>query len=81
MEKKWIQIHPSDKVAVALTPLAKGEKIELADRTIELQEDIAQGHKFALVPMSEGETVIKYGQPIGRLTAPVRLVNGCTFII
>lgn len=72
MEKKWIQIHPSDKVAVALTPLAKGEKIELADRTIELQEDIAQGHKFALVPMSEGETVIKYGQPIGRLTAPVQ---------
>lgn len=72
MEKKWIQIHPSDKVAVALTPLAKGEKIELADRTIELQEDIAQGHKFALVPMSEGETVIKYGQPIGKLTAPVQ---------
>ncbi len=71
MEKKWIQIHPSDTVAVALTTLPKGEEIVLGDRTITLNEEIAQGHKFALRPMKEGETVIKYGQPIGMLTSDV----------
>ncbi len=61
----YIKIHPSDQVAVALIALPAGTSIETDGANILLLEDIPQGHKFALVPISEGEPVIKYGSPIG----------------
>ena len=63
--KTFIQIHPSDLVAVALAPLPAGAVIRAGDRTVTLLEDIPQGHKFALVPIAAGSPVIKYGAPIG----------------
>lgn len=32
-------------------------------------QDIPLGHKIALVPMKEGDTVLKYGHDIGRVAA------------
>jgi len=63
--KTFIQIHPSDLVAVALAPLSAGEAVQVGDRTVTLLEDIPQGHKFALAPIAAGSPVIKYGAPIG----------------
>lgn len=57
----FIKIHPTDNVAVALTPLARG--IQACGVTI--TEDIPAGHKFAVSRISAGENVIKYGSPIG----------------
>ncbi len=71
MEKKWIRIHPSDTVAVALVPLQAGEVIETEQGSFALKEDIMQGHKFALQPMTAGDVVMKYGQPIGMMTQDV----------
>lgn len=71
MEKKWIRIHPSDTVAVALTPLQAGEIIDTDQGSFALKEDIMQGHKFVLQPMKAGDTVMKYGQPIGMMTQDV----------
>ena len=34
--------------------------------------DIPIGHKIALVDLKEGDTVIKYGQDVGRMTGPAR---------
>ena len=53
--KEFLQIHPADTVAVALT-----------DRP-----GIPAGHKFALRDIAEGENVIKYGNPIGHATRPI----------
>ncbi len=61
----YIKIHPSDQVAVALTALPAGTSLKTDGVNILLLEDIPQGHKFSLVPISEGEPVIKYGSPIG----------------
>jgi len=63
--KKALQIHPTDTVAVALTPLAAGETVLAGGQTVTLAEDIPAGHKFALRPIAGGEPVLKYGQPIG----------------
>ncbi len=63
--KTFIQIHPSDLVAVALAPLSAGTAIQAGGRTVTLLEDIPQGHKFALAPIAAGSPVIKYGAPIG----------------
>lgn len=66
-----LQLDPSDDVAVALTALAAGARAEADGRSIELRDDIPNGHKVALRDMAEGETVRKHGWPIGILTAGV----------
>ncbi len=63
--KHFIKIHPSDLVAVALTPLASGSALQVDGQSVTLLEDIPQGHKFALSPIPAGSPVIKYGAPIG----------------
>lgn len=69
--KTYVKISPADNVAVALTPLAGGEKVEADGRTVTLKEDIPQGHKFALSDIPEGTRIIKYGYPIGIASADI----------
>lgn len=61
-----IQIHPADNVAVALEDIAKGEIVGIGSTELPVQEDIPRGHKIALKAISEGEPVMKYGNPIGK---------------
>lgn len=68
----YIRIHPSDNVAVALRPLPAGMEISFDHIMIQLAEDIPQGHKFALTDLSEGDAVMKYGQPIGLSKTGIR---------
>lgn len=67
---QYIRINPSDNVAVALTPLKSGTKIDLNGGII-LQNDIPSGHKFAITDIPKGGNVIKYGFPIGHLICNV----------
>ncbi len=64
-----LHLDPRDDVAVALTDLARGTRVEAVGRMIALRDDIPNGHKVALRDMEAGETVRKYGWPIGILTA------------
>ena len=64
----FIKIHPEDKVAVALKLLSAGDVLDVEGSVITLSEDIPRGHKFALCPIAAGESVIKYGCPIGIAT-------------
>jgi altronate hydrolase len=66
-----LHLDPRDDVAVALRRLAAGERLEAAGRTVVAAEDIPDGHKIALRSMQAGETVRKFGWPIGRLTQDV----------
>ncbi len=72
MNHKYIKIHPSDKVAVALYRLEAGTKITGCGTEIILSEDIPQGHKFALSDMEKGESVIKYGSEVGIAVSLIR---------
>ena len=69
--KSFIRINSLDNVAVALQPLAKGTVVELDDVVVTLTEDIMQGHKFALKNLKTGDSIIKYGNPIGHATADI----------
>ena len=69
--KSFIQINSLDNVAVALQPLAKGTVVELDDIVVTLTEDIQQGHKFALKNLKTGDSIIKYGNPIGHATTDI----------
>ena len=62
-----IRIHPSDDVAVAVSPVSKGETA----LGVTALEDIPAGHKMALRDIATGEPVKKYGMPIGRATQDI----------
>ena len=62
--QKFIKIHSSDNVAVALEPLTAHSELILPSGTLLLTEDIPQGHKFALCNLPEGAPVIKYAGEI-----------------
>lgn len=67
----YIRIHPEDNVAVALQPLSKGTHISCSGSDLTLSEDIPQGHKFSLTPISKDAEIIKYGSPIGHATTEI----------
>ena len=43
-----------------------------SDFRIVTKNDIPIGHKIALTDLAEGDTVIKYGEDIGRMVAPAK---------
>lgn len=42
-----------------------------SDFRLPVRHDVPIGHKVALVDLKVGDTVIKYGQDIGKIVAPV----------
>lgn len=75
---KYIVIHPTDNVAVALQPLEEGESITCGSTAVKVREQVPAGHKVSLAHIVAGQDVIKYGSPIGHATEtiePGRWVN------
>jgi len=70
--KDYIIINQSDTVGVALKTLKKGEIITINNDTIQLKEDIMQGHKFSLVEIREKENIVKYGHVIGHASIDIK---------
>ncbi|OCG22203.1 altronate hydrolase [Gilliamella sp. wkB108] len=70
---KFIKINNKDNVGVALSDLEAHEAdIVIDGKTIDLQQPIKQGHKFALTDINQNENVIKYGLPIGHATCLIK---------
>lgn len=63
----FIHIHPNDNVAVALHPVSAGTVFAGVTAAM----DIPQGHKMALKPIAENESVVKYGFAIGHAVEPI----------
>ena len=42
-----------------------------SDFTLRVKQDVPIGHKVALTDLKEGDTIIKYGEDIGRFITPV----------
>ena len=59
------KIHDNDNVAVAIETIGAGECVEVSGERICANMEIPAGDKMALADIDEGETVIKYGCPIG----------------
>lgn len=69
---KLIRIHPDDSVAVVLNPLNKGETVSVNGIDIEVFDDIQRGHKVAIKDIKKGESVIKYGEQIGKAKEDIK---------
>ena len=67
-----IRIHPKDNVAVATDTLLPISPLCVDGQLTGVNTDtIPVGHKIALERIEEGETVYKYGCPIGIATKPI----------
>ncbi len=72
--KPALVISDRDNVATALEPLAAGTALDLDGRHVVTRAAIPSGHKLALVDISAGTPIVKYGSPIG--TATVAIASG-----
>src|SRR4051794_14435554 len=63
--QRAILLRGEDNVAVAARPIPKGFVLTVGDRTIEVREPIALGHKVSLDAIDPGSPIRKYGQIIG----------------
>jgi hypothetical protein len=74
-----IILDDSDNVGVALRDIAASEEASAANgRHLPALERIIQGHKVALRDILAGEKIIRFGVPVGLVTAPIprgRLVH------
>jgi altronate dehydratase small subunit len=78
LDQKVILLSKKDNVAVAITPLHRGDNIQLDGMKVPVEEDIDFGHKIALVNIEKGQDIIKYGEIIGLATQDIpagRLVH------
>ncbi|HEY3220399.1 MAG TPA: altronate dehydratase family protein [Gemmatimonadales bacterium] len=71
MAAQAVKIHPADNVAVAVRALSAGSDVAIDGERVVLAEDVPAGHKFAIHGLRRGEQVVKYGFPVGAVTAPI----------
>ncbi|BDB28392.1 D-galactarate dehydratase [Cupriavidus sp. TA19] len=70
-----IVLNPADNVATLLDAGAAGEPCALEGErqgTLVLLQDVPFGHKICIADTVAGETILKYGQVIGRASCAVR---------
>ena len=72
MTQKLIRITDRDNVAVALESLPQGSVVEVENSAFTIGSNIPAGHKVALKDIAEGESVIKYGYPIGKAKSAIK---------
>lgn len=78
MSKLAMQMDEKDSVATVLNDVKIGDEVVINDKkgnkvcTLEGLEDIPFGNKIALIDMSVGDKVYKYGSIIGEVTRGIK---------
>lgn len=73
-ENAVIHLHESDNIAIARVQLSAGQTIRAGGRSVTVEDPIPMGHKVAIRAIAAGETIVRYGQVMGR--ARVRVEAG-----
>lgn len=68
----YIMINPNDNVCVALKDMSAGTAVVVAEKEVELLDDIHKGHKFAITDIGKSDSIVKYGYPIGFAKCDIR---------
>jgi hypothetical protein len=69
MNRAAILLHPQDNVLVCCRAVRAGERIAIEGADVVARHNVEIGHKLARVDLAATEKVIKYGSPIGSMTA------------
>ena len=65
-ENSAIHLHPTDNIAVARVPLPEGQTVRVDGVEVRTRSAVPAGHKVALRAIAPGETIVRYGQIMGR---------------
>lgn len=76
---KVIVLDENDNVATAIAEIAQGESVEAGSRRVVAKEAIPFGHKVALVPIANGDSILKYGESIGLANGDIS-EGGCVHV-
>ena len=71
MSNKFLKIHPSDNVLVALSDMNAGEKITENGISILLKDNVQAKHKFAINDLKPEDEIIMYGVLVGKALSPI----------
>jgi altronate hydrolase len=72
MSTKFLKIHPSDNVFVALTDLKAGEIVDINGELLPLADDIPAKHKFTEKPIQPEDEIFMYGTVVGKALKPIK---------
>jgi hypothetical protein len=64
-----ILLHPTDNVLVCRAPVAAGDRLDIDGQAVLAPTAVEIGHKIARHALAIGDKVLKYGAPIGSMTA------------
>ena len=65
LTKYAVHLRPLDNIAVAARLVPGDVQLTHNGGTFTVPATIKMGHKFAVVPIKEGDAILKYGQIIG----------------
>jgi hypothetical protein len=71
LDPRLLVLDPRDNVAVVRRRIAAGTSVIVPGARLVATGDIGLGHKLAVRSIAPGETVLKYGAPIGRSTTAI----------
>lgn len=75
MERRALILDPADNVASVIEKVSAGEVViaRVGEETAKVTalEDIPFGFKIALADVEAGQSVVKYGEIIGRASKPI----------
>lgn len=71
MTGPFLLLHPDDNTLVARANAPEGTEVQTETGSVRLTRMIPMAHKIARRPIAAGETVLKYGMPIGVATADI----------
>jgi altronate hydrolase len=65
-ENSVIHLHATDNIAVARVPLSPEQELRVDGQVVVVRNSVPAGHKIALRAIAPGETIVRYGQVMGR---------------
>lgn len=71
-EEVAVRLHPADHVAVMKKTVKAGTILNTSQGDIQTNAIIPAGHKMALMDITKGAPLVKYGQTIGFATADIK---------
>ena len=71
-DPRLIRLGPKDNVLVLATGLPEGAALDLGCGEVRLARALTLGHKIAARTIANGETIVKYGAPIGVATQAIQ---------
>lgn len=71
----FLLLDPADNILVCTRDALAGDLVTIDGIHVRLPQSVGVGHKIARRPLAAGEKVLRYGAPIGSMTADAAIAE------